>query len=753
MSWAESGAVTSIRVAALLGLVLGLAAPGVYAADDHLVRIEEVLVGANGDSRVQLVQLTIAPGAAPEWAPRTGEASHRAALTTFDATGEQIASFAFQSDPPIGPPHPDHGGHSLLVATQAFVDLTGVAADYVIASILPVPDGMVCFETNAPLVALKHCVAFGDYRGLEESDLCLPPTLNGFPGPAVPIAGGLPLGLHRFRDDGPTEAFGCGHDNTSFALETPSPRNSAGATAAIPVASLVDQGRVLFEQETFNGNGRTCGTCHRNGNHFALPPTTIAAMFAADPLDPLFVAENAPALTELENTCLLRMGNERGLILENISGFDRSPSFRNSPHLLNIASTAPYGLSAGFDDLRDFSVGAVQQHFPRTLARNSDPGAGPLDFRTPDEFELMAMEAFMNGIRFPEDGNLDLDRMIGLAVRIGADAGAIQRGRDLVTGVEGQARCSLCHSGPTLSDADGSLGLGTGNLAFDIGIAFRDENDDDGCAGGPGDPDASFPSEFRRFSTPPLIGVAATAPFFHDHSAFDLGSAVSHYASNEFQSSEAAGIMEQIGAMIILTDAEIDDIVAFLAAISIDPTGVPLTCGDGVLDPSEECDDGGVTEGDCCSPTCRLEGCALCDDGVDNDGDEKTDYPEDPGCASPSADVEDPPCDDHLDNDQDGFCDTDASVCLDGAIPGDSKCGAAFLAETPVCSDGLDNDEDGLVDLNDPQCGSPTQRSETLACGLGFELALILPVLVATRRLRRRATRVSLTANAPAAVD
>ena len=225
----------------------------------------------------------------------------------------------------------------------------------------------------------------------------------------------------------------------------------------------------------------------------------------------------------------------------------------------------------------------------------------------PTSFELDAMESFMNSIRFPRDGNLDLDRMIDLAVRMGADPEAIQRGRDLFNGDVGQAHCSACHSGPALSDADGRLQAGTGNEVFDIGVAFRVENEDDGCSGGPGDSDISFPSEFRRFSTPTLLGVANTAPYFHDNSATDLRSAVDHYALDFFLSTEAGNIMEQNGLRTDLSEDEIDDIVLFLEAISVDPTGVPLTCGDGFLDLTEACDDGNLVDGDGCSMTCQLE--------------------------------------------------------------------------------------------------------------------------------------------------
>jgi hypothetical protein len=72
----------------------------------------------------------------------------------------------------------------------------------------------------------------------------------------------------------------------------------------------------------------------------------------------------------------------------------------------------------------------------------------------------------------------------------------------------------------------------------------------------------------------------------------------------------------------------------------------------------------------------------------------------------------------------------------------------------PACSDGIDNDEDGLIDWDggaawndgtpitdpDPQCvGKPSRNSEARArrrCGLGIELALLLPCLILLRRLR-----------------
>ena len=105
----------------------------------------------------------------------------------------------------------------------------------------------------------------------------------------------------------------------------------------------------------------------------------------------------------------------------------------------------------------------------------------------------------------------------------------------------------------------------------------------------------------------------------------------------------------------------------------------------------------------------RLPRCA---DGIDNDGDGLTDFLEDPGCGSPTGGVEDPECDDGVDNDGDGGIDW-----------------------TGPAGDGVDADLD---------CGGRGFGLEAAPplCGLGFELALLLPALAALglggRRLSSR---------------
>jgi subtilisin family serine protease len=98
------------------------------------------------------------------------------------------------------------------------------------------------------------------------------------------------------------------------------------------------------------------------------------------------------------------------------------------------------------------------------------------------------------------------------------------------------------------------------------------------------------------------------------------------------------------------------------------------------------------------------------------------------------------PCFDGIDNDSDGGID----------FAGDVGCVSGFAAEGPQCDDGIDNDNDGFTDWDgfgvgagDPQCTSPTDTLEAasgpVTCGVGPELAFLIPLMAAARLRQRRA--------------
>jgi len=271
-----------------IGVVLLLSPSRVGATDDEN-HIQEIMAGANGNSKIQFIVIK-QEGSGNSWGPQSGETQSRVMLLFFDATGRETGKFKF-------PKSVNADTNPQLIATQDFANLPGAPQpDFIIPPLLNPISGKVCFTSN-PLnsntVLRNDCVSYGSFTGDTgtNSGGCTPNILAGPPAPALPIVN--TQSLKR------TSTAACGSvPNSDFVINAvPTPTNDALKSFTIPVATQVAQGNALFTSETFLGNGRSCGSCHIASESLRLPPSNIQSRFAtlSTTFDPLFVAETKPS--------------------------------------------------------------------------------------------------------------------------------------------------------------------------------------------------------------------------------------------------------------------------------------------------------------------------------------------------------------------------------------------------------------------------------------------------------------------------
>jgi hypothetical protein len=346
--------------------------------------------------------------------------------------------------------------------------------------------------------------------------------------------------------------------------------NADPRVVAGTVSADICIGADLFFRETFNGNGRSCATCHRVDHNMAIDPKFIGQLPSTDKL---FVAEQVPALAGLEIPATMR---QFGLILENVDGFAPDPRthfvLRSVPHTLSLSTsvqrsprdpvTPPVERTGwggdgapGNGGLRDFQTGAITQHYTASL----DRVAGQ-DFRLATDDELDRIDSFMRALG--RSNELDLTTVVM------SDAGA-EAGRAKFLALP----CNNCHQNAGANDR-----IVGGNFNFNTGVesarnAALAAFPIDGGFGTQANPDGSFGN--RTFNVPPLIEAADTGPFFHTATtvsgasahntdvATTIEEAIAFYDSPAFNNSPGG----RIGAIDITAD-EIDNLGRFLRGLN-----------------------------------------------------------------------------------------------------------------------------------------------------------------------------------------
>lgn len=360
------------------------------------------------------------------------------------------------------------------------------------------------------------------------------------------------------------------------------------------IAGLVSQrvcaGADVFFRESFNGNGRTCATCHRVENNFTIDPPFIAALFASNPLDPLFVFRNVPALDTLESNDDLF---QKSGILENLDGFeDLANKFavRSTPHVLSMAITVapdpaegrifPPAEATGWSgdgapgdgSLRQFLTGAIRQHYPKRLDRVSG-----VDFRVPTNLELDLTLEFQRSLGRTNELNFQQVRMF--------DAGAEQGRLAYLDPL--RARCNVCHAngGANFVDTGKNRNFDTFTRTAPDLLSFQGVTTDGGF-GGQNQPlpnlntlNTPFPGVTGfgdgTFNTPPVIEAVDSAPFFHNNSfGPDIEGATAFYNSIFRASPSALELDARFNQAVVITGDDIVNIGRFLrvlnAALNLD---------------------------------------------------------------------------------------------------------------------------------------------------------------------------------------
>jgi hypothetical protein len=331
-----------------------------------------------------------------------------------------------------------------------------------------------------------------------------------------------------------------------------------GLSVPADLVDAVGRGEALFFTERFGGNGRTCGTCHPKENNLTLDRAFVAAL---PPDDPLFVAEFDAALAELERPDALRA---RTLIVEDtvdqfLGGL--TPN-RTVPHMFGLALTTESNRttpplentgssgdgSPGDGTLRSFPIGAVIQHFTRTLARVEG-----VDFRLPTEAELDDLFLFMISLGPATLPDLQNAQFVHEKVRRG------------LAQFMGPGKCNLCHLN---AGAEITIPGFQDNL-IDTGVEALRKSKGLPRDGGFGvTPDGLGGFGDGRFASPPLLFAADTPPFFHNGGAQTLKAAISFYNSRAFKNSpgnQAVVALDPLGAGIRL---QIGPLAALLSVLN-----------------------------------------------------------------------------------------------------------------------------------------------------------------------------------------
>jgi len=363
----------------------------------------------------------------------------------------------------------------------------------------------------------------------------------------------------------------------------------SASTGAGAGPGQVLEGKRLFEQETFGGNGRTCQTCHSQATG-TVSPEDAEKRFAQNPNDPLFLHDGSDdgqghgtSRMRKDATVLMTLRMADNVQLADDPAARTVVLRRGIPTTLNTPALDPVLMVDGRQPtLEQQATGAIQDHAQGAV---------------PSSAGLQAIAAFQKTNAFfssPEIRRFALETGPAPVLPAGVTE-AEKRGRRFFEDVPPDPAdgfrpglCAHCHSGPLLNQtnefADDFIGLPipAGQRFISVGVSeFNEANNpirefifnkgnsnefhlfspDPGHALITGVTPADDPTleHVNAFKISPLRGIRRTAPYFHDNSAKTLEDVAGHYA---------AFFVVVTQGLIVLTPQDQADMVAYMKLLN-----------------------------------------------------------------------------------------------------------------------------------------------------------------------------------------
>lgn len=315
--------------------------------------------------------------------------------------------------------------------------------------------------------------------------------------------------------------------------------NTESATGQ-SLSSTEAEGARLFALETFDGNGRTCATCH-TANRGTITPEQIRA---ASPNSPIFRRIDAddpsaavPTYNRLKRdaTILVTINLPPNIVIIDQPKKRSITVPRSVPSVLDMPALDTFIMLDGREpSLQHQALDAAHSH----AQVRREPTSKQLDQIAAFEKALFSSFATYKLAHDGTDPGLPAGK-----------TASEKRGRTFFVGFD--SLCGQCHQGGLLNSGGpmnaGGFPLDTAVSAFNKqgNVAYRWGIKDpatgaitplvDSLTGAETSPDpgailtTGMPEDFNAFKMVSLRGIRYSAPYFHDNSAKNLDEVMDHY--------------------------------------------------------------------------------------------------------------------------------------------------------------------------------------------------------------------------------